>query len=84
MLYIEDEHKPLKVVMNARGQVKEVTGNVNCWYRIEKILYNLQTFIAQGWKPDLRMCRHWNRRDKTFGVKNLSEAKINKATVAIH
>ena len=65
--------------MNARGQVKEVTGNVNCWYRIEKILYNLQTFVAQGWKPDLRMCRHWNRRDKTFGVKNLSEAKINKA-----
>ena len=47
----------------------------------KQALHNLLQFNMKGWTPGHRLVRHWKKRAKSYGIKNLAENKIDKATV---
>ena len=69
--------------MNTYGELVNVTGNENCWYRVKGSLLGLLYFIMNNYKqePGQKMLRHWVVRDRCFGVKNISNSRIDTATV---
>ena len=77
------QHSQMVVVMNTYGELVNVTGNENCWYRVKGSLLGLLYFIMNNYKqePGQKMLRHWVVRDRCFGVKNISNSRIDTATV---
>ena len=74
-------HQPLKIVFDAKSNLKRRVGNERCWYRVRVALLNLFLFVSGDMGGDKNLMRHWTGRAKGFGHQNVSEKHIRSVTV---